>query len=62
MSSEVSSLKVDLDLYRAELEAERQTHQKAEKALCAWVAEAEEQREALRARVVEAEKQRDAAV
>ena len=41
MSSEVSSLKVDLDLYRAELEAERQTHQKAEKALRARVVDAE---------------------
>ena len=48
MSSEVSALKADLDLLRAELETERQTHQKEEKAL--------------RARVVEAEKQKDAAV
>ena len=47
LSSEVSTLKADLDLYRAELETERQTHQKEEKAL--------------RARVVEVEKQRDAA-
>ena len=47
LSSEVSTLKAELDLYRAELETERQMHQKAEKAL--------------RARVVEAEKQRDAA-
>ena len=47
MSSEVSTLKAELDLCRAELETERQTHQKEEKAL--------------RARVVEAEKQRDAA-
>ena len=46
--SEVSTLKVELDLCRAELETERQTHQKEEKAL--------------RARVVEAEKQKDAAV
>ena len=43
----MSTLKAELDLYRAELESERQTHQKEEKAL--------------RARVVEAEKQRDAA-
>ena len=48
MSSEVSALKAELDLYRAEMETERQTHQKEEKALCA--------------RVVEAEKRRDAAV
>ena len=48
LSSEVSSLKAELDLYRAELETERQTHQKEEKAL--------------RVRVVEAEKQKDAAV
>ena len=47
LSSEVSTLKAELDLCRAELETERQTHQKEEKAL--------------RARVVEAEKQRDAA-
>ena len=47
MSSEVSTLKAELDLYRVELETERQTHQNEEKAL--------------RARVVEAEKQRDAA-
>ena len=47
LSSEVSSLKAELDLCRAELETERQTHQKEEKAL--------------RARVVEAEKQRDSA-
>jgi len=43
----VSTLKAELDLCRAELETERQTHQKEEKTL--------------RARVVEAEKQRDAA-
>ena len=48
LSSEVSALKAELDLYRAEMETERQTHQKEEKAL--------------RARVVEAEKQKDAAV
>ena len=48
MSSEVSALKIELDLCRAEMETERQTHQKEEKAL--------------RARVVEAEKQRDAIV
>ena len=48
LSSEVSSLKPKLDLYRAEMETERQTRQKEEKAL--------------RARVVEVEKRRDAAV
>ena len=48
LSSEVSALKAELDLCRAEMESERQTHQKEEKAL--------------RARVVEAEKQKDAAV
>ena len=48
LSSELSALKTDLGLYQAELEAERQTHQKEEKSL--------------RARVVEAEKQRDAAI
>ena len=48
LSSKVSTLKAELDLYRAELETERQMHQKEEKAL--------------RARVVEAEKQRDVAV
>ena len=41
-------MKTELDLCRAEMEAERQTHQKEEKAL--------------RARVVEAEKQRDATI
>ena len=48
LSSKVSALKADLDLLWAELETERQTHQKEDKAL--------------RARVVEAEKQKDAAV
>ena len=48
MSSEVSALKAELGVYLAELETERQTHQKEE--------------EALHARVVEAEKRRDAAV
>ena len=48
LSSELSALKTELDLCQAEMEAERQTHQKEEKAL--------------RARVVEAEKQRDAAI
>ena len=48
LSSEVSALKIELDLCRAEIGTEHQTHQKEEKAL--------------HARVVEAEKQRDAAV
>ena len=48
LSSEVSSLKAELDLCRAELETERQTHQKEKKAL--------------RTRVVEVEKQKDAVV
>ena len=44
----MDALKADLDLLRAELETERQMHQKEEKIL--------------RAQVVETEKQRDAAV
>ena len=48
LSSELSALKTELDLCRAEMEAEHQTHQKEE--------------QALHARVVETEKQRDAAV
>ena len=48
MSSEVSSLKAELDPYRAKIETEHQTHQKEENSL--------------HARVVEAEKQQDAAV
>ena len=48
MSSELSTLKTDLGLCQAELEAKHQTHQKEEKAL--------------RAQVVEAERQRDAAI
>ena len=48
LSSKVSALRAELDLCRAEMETERQTHQKEEKAL--------------RARVVEAEKQKDVAV
>ena len=46
LSSEVSALKAELDLLRAELETERQTHQKEEKALRAWVVEAEKQKDA----------------
>jgi len=41
LSSEVSILKEEFDLYRAELETKRQMHQKEEKALCARVVEAE---------------------
>ena len=48
MSSELSALKAELDLCHAEMEAERQMHQKEE--------------QGLRAHVVEAEKQRDAAI
>jgi len=48
LSSEVSALKTELDLCRAEMETERQTHQREE--------------QALRARVVDTEKRRDAAV
>ena len=48
LSSDFSALKIELDLCRAEMETERQTHQREE--------------QALRARVVEAEKQRDATV
>ena len=46
LSSEVSTLKAELDLCRAELETERQTHQKEEKALHAQVVKAEKQRDA----------------
>ena len=48
LSSGVSALKTELDLCRAEMETERQTHQKEE--------------QALRARMVEAEKRREAAI
>ena len=46
MSSEVSALKTELDLCRAEMETEHQTHQREEKALHAQVVEAEKQRDA----------------
>ena len=46
MSSEVSALKTELDLCRAEMETERQTHQGEEQALHARVVEAEERRDA----------------
>ena len=41
LSSKVSALRAELDLCRAEMETERQTHQKEEKALRARVVEAE---------------------
>ena len=41
LSSEVSTLKVELDICWAELESERQTHQNEEKALHARVVEVE---------------------
>ena len=47
LSSKVSALKIELDLCRAEMETERQMHQKEEKALRAWVVEAEERRDAV---------------
>ena len=46
LSSEVSALKIELDLCRAEMETERQTHQREEHALCAQMVEAEEGRDA----------------
>ena len=46
MSSEVSALKTELDLCRAEMETEHQTHQREEQTLHAWVVEAERQRDA----------------
>ncbi|XP_066311936.1 uncharacterized protein [Miscanthus floridulus] len=48
LSSKLSTLKAELDLYHAEMEAERQMHQKEE--------------QGLRAQVIEAKKQRDAAI
>ena len=46
LSSELSALKIELDLCQAEMEAERQTHQKEEQVLHAWVVETEERRDA----------------
>ena len=46
LSSEVSTLKANLDLLRAELEAKRQTHQDEEKSHRAWAIEIEKQRDA----------------
>jgi hypothetical protein len=48
LTLEISALKTELDLYWAEMEIERQTHQREEKAL--------------RAQVIEPEKQGDVAV
>ena len=59
MSSEVSSLKTDLDLLRAKLETKRKSHQKEEKALSARVVEAEKQRDTAAQELV---KQKDAAI
>jgi hypothetical protein len=42
LTSEISVLKTDLDLCRAKMEIERQTHQRKEKALHAQVIEVEE--------------------
>jgi hypothetical protein len=47
LSSKISALKTEIDLYRAEMEVERQTHQREEKALHAQVIEAEERRDAV---------------
>jgi hypothetical protein len=46
LTSKISVLKTDLDLCRAEMEIERQTHQWELKALRAQVIEAEERRNA----------------
>ena len=46
LSSEVSALKANLDLLRAEMETKHQTHQEEEKSLCARVVETEKQRDA----------------
>ena len=46
LSSKVSALKTELDLCRAEMETERQTHQREEQAFHALVVEAEERRDA----------------
>ena len=45
LSFELSALKTELGLCQAEMEAERQTHQKEKKSLSAWVVEAERQRD-----------------
>jgi undecaprenyl pyrophosphate synthase len=44
LTSEISALKTDLDLYHFEMDIERQTHQWEEKALRAQVIEREEQK------------------
>jgi hypothetical protein len=45
LSSKISALKTELDLCWAEMEVERQTHQRKEKALHAQVIEVEVQRD-----------------
>jgi hypothetical protein len=45
LSFKISALKMELDLYRAKMEVEHQTHQSEEKALHAQVIEAEERRD-----------------
>jgi hypothetical protein len=47
LTFEISVLKTDLDLSRAEMEIEHQTHQREEKALHAQVIKTEEQRKAV---------------
>jgi hypothetical protein len=46
LSSKISVLKTELDLCRAEMETERQTHQRKERALHVQVIEAKEHRDA----------------
>jgi len=59
LSSEVSSLKTDLDLLWAKLETERKSNQKEEMTLHARVVEVEKQRDTV---AQELEKQKDAAI
>jgi hypothetical protein len=47
LTFEISVLKTDLDLSRAEMEIERQNHQRKEKALHAQVIKTEERRKAV---------------
>jgi hypothetical protein len=53
LTSEISVLKIDLDICRAEMEIERQAHQREEKALRAQVIEAEERRNAVVQEILE---------
>ena len=48
LSFEVSALKTELDLCRAEMETERQMHQKEEKTLHTRVVEVEKQKDAVK--------------